>query len=352
METNYKKFITAALYVLLAAISCWATTESLHLLLPSWPKFFCWAVTIAFFFIASVGTKLIVDAFNPDIYQEHRGWKLIGGILIIILFWIIFSFPTNTHTFFYRNVINKEVRNDISTTRGYLSQIKNNVKQQNQIQEQLTNLDNNVETKLVELEAEIKNGVNPGFGPEAKRILSEFAAMLHVAKIDPLSLGGTTNPSKSKREQLCKDYRSKIYTLKESRKNAIIASMLRPEQAIKDADLSYKNLGLVEASIDNGKLNVFKATHINDIRNKINDGYSTIGRHKLFVSFNTPQDEERYTKPNVVTNIDHLLSVFDVWKDYINGKYKGYGFGFWIFLSLLVDIGAFIFFDISFRKTE
>ena len=51
-------------FTALMGISCWATSESIHLLLPSWPGIFCWVVTIAFFFIASYGSKLIVDSLN------------------------------------------------------------------------------------------------------------------------------------------------------------------------------------------------------------------------------------------------------------------------------------------------
>lgn len=51
-------------FLAFAAVSCWATAESLHLLLSSWPLALCWAVTIGFFFIASWGTKMIADSLN------------------------------------------------------------------------------------------------------------------------------------------------------------------------------------------------------------------------------------------------------------------------------------------------
>ena len=47
-----------------------------------------------------------------------------------------------------------------------------------------------------------------------------------------------------------------------------------------------------------------------------------------------------------------MISVFDVWKDFLNGEYKGHGFLFWIIISILVDIAAFIFFDIAFKKRD
>ena len=111
-QNNLLKIISALAFLALAAVSCWATQESLHLLLPSWPVVICWIVTIAFFVIASLGTKLIVDSLNQNVYITKRGEKLIGGILIVIAFWLLFSMPTNTHTFFYRNAISSIASED------------------------------------------------------------------------------------------------------------------------------------------------------------------------------------------------------------------------------------------------
>ena len=47
-----------------------------------------------------------------------------------------------------------------------------------------------------------------------------------------------------------------------------------------------------------------------------------------------------------------MLSVIDVWKDFIAGKYEGRGFAFWVIVAILVDIAAFVFFDITFKKRE
>ena len=128
MEQNrFLKLFCVLAFLAFATVSCWATAESLHLLLPSFPLVMCWIVTVGFFFIASWGTKMIVDSLNQQIYMDKRGLSLIGGILILIVFWLICSMPTNTHTFFYRNVINDKVTDDISLTKSYLAQIKDNI---------------------------------------------------------------------------------------------------------------------------------------------------------------------------------------------------------------------------------
>lgn len=93
-------------FLILAGISCWATEKSLHMLLPAgWPEILVWGITIAFFVVASIGTKLIADSLMSNEFVENRKGKLWGGIFLVIFFWLIMSMPTNTHTFFYNDKI-------------------------------------------------------------------------------------------------------------------------------------------------------------------------------------------------------------------------------------------------------
>jgi hypothetical protein len=41
-----------------------------------------------------------------------------------------------------------------------------------------------------------------------------------------------------------------------------------------------------------------------------------------------------------------------VWVDFISGKEGGLSFVFWILISVLIDVAAFIFFDIAFKKED
>ncbi len=348
-NSGLKVFCTLA-FLLLAAVSCWATAESLHLLLPSWPSAMCWAVTVSFFFIASWGTKMIADSLNQRIYMEKRGACLVGGVVIVLLFWLPCSMPTNTHTFFYRNAISQKVGSDIGTTKAYLAQIRDNTKPEKEIRERQEELANQVDAKLGELEAEIENDANPGFGPQAKKILSQFAEILGVAKIEPLTYRGT---SVQDRQRLYEAYRNKIYILMESRKENI-AAQLTPKSDLhrRQADKDYKNLDLTQKYISEGKIDLNDAEDINVVCDKLNAGYTTIRTYKEFVNFNGAADKAAYTSPNAVTKVSRMLSVFDVWEDYFKGDFAGRGFIFWIILSVLVDVAAFIFFDIAFRKSE
>ena len=218
-ENKFLKVFCALAFLVFTVVSCWATAESLHLLLSSWPLTMCWVVTIGFFFIASWGSKMIVDSLNQKIYLEKRGLHLFGGILILLVFWLACSMPTNTHTFFYRSVINDKVTSDISTTEGYLIQIRDNVTTESRIQICLAELEKKIDVKLGELKAEIENDANPGFGPKAKEILRQFAEILGVAKIEPLTFKGA---SVQDRQRLYDAYRSKMYILMEAKKMNIV----------------------------------------------------------------------------------------------------------------------------------
>lgn len=347
-ENKFLKVFAFFAFLAFAAVSCWATAESLHLLLPSWPLFMCWIVTIGFFFIASWGTKMIVDSLNQKIYMEKRGLHLFGGIIILLVFWLACSMPTNTHTFFYRSAIGAKVTNDIATTEGYLVQIRDNVTTEMKIKSRLEELEKKVDLKLGELKAEIENDANPGMGPKAKAILRDFAEIFGVSKIEPLTFRGT---SIQDRQKLYDAYRQKMYNLMDAKKLNIIKEMTPPNNNHqKVADNNYKNLELVKKYIEDGSLDLYDAEDISSICEKLDEGYATIRTYNQFVNFKDEADRVAYTSPNAVTKVRRMISVFEVWEDFLANQYAGYGFSFWILISILVDVAAFIFFDIAFKK--
>lgn len=349
-KTNYKKILAAIGFLVFGGVSCWATAESLHLLLSTWPEAFCWAIAIGFFIVASIGFKMIVDSFDMKTYNEHRGRSLVLGIVLVIVFWLFVSMPTNTHTFFYRNLINQRVTTEIGTTQGYLAQIKDGTVTQDRINARVVDFKNQVETKLGQLEAEIRNEANPGQGPRAKDILADFASLLDVPEIKPLSYKGT---SQQEREVLCREYRKMIYALRDAKIRNIISEMTPANNNFrKVAERDYKNLEVIKKSINGGNIDVNDADDVKMVCDKINEGYSTIKMYSQFVNFKNPEDKAAYTADNPQTNVSRLLSVYDVWVDFVTGKLGGLSFVFWILISILIDIAAFIFFDMATKKTD
>lgn len=352
-KNNYWKLVWAAAFVAFAAVSCWATSESLHLLLPTWPAVMCWIVTIGFFIIASLGTKMIVDSLNSNIYLEKRGTYLTGGIVLVIVFWLCCSMPTNTHTFFYRTVIRDKVSSDISTTRGYLGQIKNNTNNKIQADIKIQELRNKVDILLGELEAEIRNEANPGQGPKSKEILRKLAVALGVDKIEPLSF---KSKSVQQLNQLCDAYRTKIYLLANSKVANIKNDILTPNpDNLSEAENTDKNLALLQKYISEGTIDLNNPEDMvgeNGVCDRLNFAYNVVKKNNSFVNFSSKADEDTYTANSPITKVKQMISVFDVWKDFLKEEYTGHGFAFWIIISVLVDIAAFVFFDLAFRKQE
>lgn len=139
----------------------------------------------------------------------------------------------------------------------------------------------------------------------------------------------------------------------ETRKLSIIKEMTPANNNHqKQADKDYKNLELVKKYIENGTLDLNNADDIKSICDRLNESYATIRTYKQFVDFKDETDQIAYTAPNAVTKVKRMISVFSVWEDFLAGKYEGHGFFFWVLISILVDVAAFIFFDIAFKKRE
>lgn len=350
-ENKFLKLFYIIAFVAFACVSCWATAESLHMLLPTWPLYAVYVVTIGFFAIASLGTKMIVDSLNQNIYLEKRGLRLIGGIVIILVFWLVCSMPTNTHTFFYRSVANGIAKEDIQTTTGYLNQLINDTQIENQIKAKQTELDNKVKAKLTDLETEIKNEAQPGFGPKSKEILRQFAELLDVPRVEQLTYKST---SEQQRQKLVDMYRTKIFALAETKKQAIRNSMeaANKEEYQKAAKNAAKNIELIAEQMNNDPSALNSVPFAHEVDNRLLTGYATIKTYNNFVSFENEASKARYTAEHPITRVKRLMSVFDVWGDTFKGVYKGHGFIFWIIISILVDIAAFIFFDLAFKKED
>ncbi len=349
-DNKFVKVFTLLGFLVFAAVSCWATAESLHLLLPTYPSVFCWGITIGFFFIASWGTKMIADSLNQNIYMEKRGATLIGGIIITFVFWLLCSMPTNTHTFFFRDLIEEKVTADISMTQGYLAQIKDNTVTEGRILAKCTEVENKVNAKLQSLEMEINNPLNPGNGPGVQRILNEIAKILGLAQIEKLNAQAN---SLAQRDRLYKAYRQIVLKQLDDKKRIIIKEMNPSNDNYrKVAAKDWKNLELTKKYIGEKQLVLTDADDIQTVCDNLNQGYSTIKTYQDFVDFKDATDRENYTCTNPQTKVSRLLSVYDVWVDFITGKEGGLSFVFWILISILVDVAAFIFFDIAFKKRE
>lgn len=349
-QNKFLKLLYLVAFVALAGVSCWATAESLHMLLESFPYAFCWVITIAFFIIASFGTKLIVDSLNQNVYVEKRGAKLILGIVITLVFWLVCSMPTNTHTFFYRSVANSIAFNDIQTTEGYLDQLISNSAVEKQIVRTQQQLIADVTGKQTELENEIDRPADPGFGPNAKNILYDLGKILGNRDITEVPIKGN---SKQERKNVKQQYKRIISGYITADTAAIRANMTSAAKSTYQADAktAKDNLRPVENAITANPSALNNVHFAHNVDSRLIKGYAIISTYANFVNFKS-MDKDKYVTEHPVTKLKRLMSVFDVWHDVLTGQYKGHGFIFWILISILVDIAAFIFFDLTFKKRE
>lgn len=335
-------------FLILAGISCWATEQSLHLLLPTgWPEILVWGITIVFFVVASLGTKMIVDALISTNFIDNRRLKLFGGLLLVFFFWLLMSMPTNTHTFFYNDKIGSVITKDIETTNKYLSQIVDKGMSSTMVLDSVgTKMKDAVEEERMHIVRQF-NGDEPPYKRGNGEKISE-----HINNINRILKSSIIqdNNYNSADPAILNKYQININkALADALKTHIIS-----EQSVDAARKQKRRLEALNDSIQNhistGRLS---EAEIKQCEKELKDGYNIISTNKLFVDFDKKSDDDVvYTKENVETRTKKMASVIDVFFiDFLQGKYPA-SFWYYVIFSILVDIAAFIFFDIAFKKQD
>lgn len=334
-------------FLILAGISCWATEKSLHMLLPAgWPEILVWGITVAFFVVASIGTKLIVDSLMSNEFVENRKGKLWGGILLVIFFWLIMSMPTNTHTFFYNDKIGSTISKDIETTNTYLQQVVDMGSNSTTvvldargkaIKDSVEGLITHIDAQFHGDEAPFKGGNGPIIGEYLKRINTILNSQL------------TQHPNRySKDPTILNGYHVEI---RKALSNALRTHTIS-DVSVQAAKKQKKRLAALNDSIQDHIASAsLTEAEIRQCEKELKDGYNIVATNKTFIQFDkNSDDEEVYTKENAETRTKRMSSVIDVFfVDFLKGKYPG-SFWYYVILSILVDVAAFIFFDIAFMK--
>lgn len=335
-------------FMILASISCWATEQSLHLLLPAgWPEILVWGITIAFFVIASIGTKMIVDTLGSPSFIDNRGLKLFGGILLVVFFWLLMSMPTNTHTFFYNDKIGSVITKDIETTNKYLSQIVDKGMSSTMVLDSIgTIMKDKVEEERTHIVRQF-NGDEPpykrGNGKEISKHINNINDILKSSIIQDPNYN-SADPA------ILNKYQVEI--------NRALADALKTHtisrQSVDAAKRQRTRLAALNDSIQNNiSTGNLSEAEIKQCEKELKDGYNIIATNKLFIDFDKSSDDETvYTKENAETRTKRMASVIDVFfADFMQGKYPA-SFWYYVILSILVDIAAFIFFDIAFKRDD
>lgn len=333
-------------FLILAGISCWATEQSLHLLLPAgWPEALVWGITIAFFVVASLGTKLIVDSLSSYGFVDNKRLKIFGGVLLVLFFWLLMSMPTNTHTFFYNDKIGSVITKDIETTNKYLLQVVERGTASTLVLDSVgTVMKDQVEEERRHIVAQF-NGDEPpykrGNGVKIGEHLNNINKILK-SQLQQDQRYNSTDPT------ILNKYHIEI--------NKALADGLKThtisEQSVQAARRQKSRLAALNDSIqDHIASGSLSEPEIKQCEKELKDGYNIIATNKLFIDFDKESDDkEVYTKENAETRTKRMASVIDVFfVDFLQSKYPA-SFWYYVILSILVDIAAFIFFDIAFKN--
>lgn len=349
------KILFFILWIAFGGISCWATASSFQLNFPSWNFILTWVLAVGFYVCASFGSLWFVESFRE--YCPNHRIKFWGGLSILIIFWLFFGMTTNTHKFFYDRSIALTVNDDIATTRVYLKQVMINAGSPTLIRERNDSIGKEVTTRLISLRYEmVENDKNPGLGEKSREILDGIYAILGV-KSEYINAVANT---KSERQALFDLYRNRILDHLAANQEAYeLAHKIDGESgrtnAAKAREIDDK-LKTIQEKIEVGSIRLDNVDDMNPAMRKgvvqnLGDAYSIVRNNKDFVKFKSEEDRTIYMgsdDKNVSSKTSSVFSVYNVWKDFLAGKYDS-SYIWLVLLALLIDIAGFLFFYLAFK---
>ncbi len=351
-KINTLRVLSIIAFIGLAGFSCFWTAESLYIWQPNITIVGAWLIAIVFYIVASLSFTKFVNSFNRDgdYYGKFGGQagQILLGLIGLIIFWLVVSLPTNTHTLLYRASIKQVMRDDLTKTENYLQRLTDNNIEIKKVENKYNSLKEAVDAHIARLIAEIDNPSALGIGERFEKILVELDKTLGTT-IQREAKVGTT---KTQWLTTINYYQKQAYAqlrLFRSKCDKEIEE-IRRTMGSKELDALIKNCGIALKDIQgmDGINNEIVRAAMNDL----DAGYSFIAANSKYIDFDD-DDREKYTKKGAVSDARSLLSVTKVWGDFIkNGRHDENGFSYWILIALLVDIAAFIFFAMAFDNKK
>lgn len=346
---NNKKLLWFLGFLVVTAISCWATSSSFLLMMPSMLSsnpvvrtILVYALVFVFFVLASYAVKLIIDALNNDGTLSHPKVQLWGGLALLIFTWIIISLPTNAHTFFYKLKIGDVVTQDLKTTKAYSQQLADRVVVDSAYYE----LEKDVLKEWELFEGEVKSGITgSGFGKYAAAHVAKINTMLGSEYMIPTPQN--TNRATDAENTLLLNYWKDHY---------LVPNLNR----LKSDKYQVGTKAAIEAKNDVNRIIAMEdSVHQLILTNQISEdsaepiitqsagvlkvAYTNIKTNSKFVQFNNKEDKETYMADNIDTKTTRFLNPYSVTYDYFTGKIP-FTFTFWLLLSVLIDVSGFFFY--------
>jgi len=354
-QNKFLKIFALVAFVSLMLVSCWATVESLHLLLPSWPVPAFWVITVIVFIFTSMCVKYIVDSFDQRVRIDNRGWRLIGGVLLFTFCWIVIILPTNTHTFFYRSAIKDVLIKDLTETKGKLQNLSNEGDAGKIIAQDKVDFKNKIDGLFAKFAAEINNPGNMGWADKAEAVIIELEGEL--GEIQRLQLRSNSFEGRQELVQAMRDQIDKLLVSKLTVYDQRLANINREldKPAIQNLINEIQRVqNKMQAEPNNNDEPTEKTSNVLSQAYKIIDNYCDVLKNEFEKSY--PEkikmaivDKKAYSG---VSKTERMRKVYEVWKDFFAGVFAGRGFLFWVLVAAIVDVLGFISFDLAFKISD
>jgi hypothetical protein len=285
---------------------------------------------------------------------DNRGWRLVGGVVLLVLFWIIFSLPTNTHTFFYKSVVRDVLVRDLTDTKGRLQNLESEGEARKIIDQEKADFVDRVNNLFLKFESQVRDVNNPGLGELANKALAELEGVLgsfEKLKLPSIRLADINSYLEGMRGQKDALLDSKL-SVYDQRLSNINKGLDREQIKSLISDVEAVQKKMQELPEENNDEPTAKTSIILSQAYKIIDNYSD----ELINEFEKQYPEKvRMFKEDKksfsgVSRTEKMRSVTEVWKGFFHGSYNGRGFVFWLIIAALVDVAGFIFFSIAFKR--
>lgn len=367
-EKSLFQKICAVAFLVFAIISCVTTAQSLSLTLemqiPFWISFaMMFIFAFGIYLLTSYCFKLVIDACNMDVYVDHRRRDFVLGIFGVLLFWLVCSMPTNTHSLFYTKVIDKVVIAELDNQKETLNTELRLLGMD--LEEQRDNEIKLLTSAVVDLrdnfETEIEHTDRPGLGPEAFSILRRIEVRCGKNQDSYFLHTTQKNTSRSERERIKKHYFPQINNLLSQKIDEINKEYdIRIERNAELKNLLSNYITKIEQVKDYQRnLDVPHQDRIKAARLVLDNAYNNpdykdkiLNNVEVLVDANAGHKDSNVESYKIYKT-ERLHSVFKLWGDYLGGKMQNLDFDmfYWVIISLIIDIAGLLFFAIAFRKT-
>ncbi len=344
-----KKILWFLGFLVVAAVSCWATSSSFILMMPALLSsnpvvraILVSAMVLVFFVLASYAFKLVVEAIDNDGTLLHPKRQFWGGLLLFIFTWIIISLPTNVHTFFYNLKVGDVVIEDLAHTKKYARQIA----EREGVAPEYYVLENKIKQELYNFEQEVLNGTQTGFGQIASKYITRINNYLpQESKYQVTMPVFTKYASRAENSALVNKIRKEISAILDSLKwdKYIVDSTTAQEAAVCVEMINNVENEINEHIVKGQIADKIAKPCLKRAGGVLEHSYATIKTNAKYVEFDTEDDKENYTAANIETRFKRFLNPYIMVFDYFKGRIP-FSFTFWLLLSILIDVSGFFFY--------